>query len=262
MHLVYIDESGSHDDGSFTSYNSNGSWCPTNKRESKYFILTGLVVHKNAWKECFKFLKNIRENVKVIYGIPLNEHIHATELIGGSGIWRHDSRGSFSRSKRKGLLKNLLHEYAQQKNYYYGSVIVDKTTKFSHPKKCRELAYENLLNRLEKDLKDDYMIIHDGHEDGAIIRLMRKKRVFNYIQGKKFTLEKLIEDPLFKRANNSYFLQAVDHISYTLLHLYDKNLPNEDIGNLYKQSELSKIGNGRMHYKTRDTFPGHIYVPS
>jgi len=259
MYLVYVDESGSHNDG---SYKKGEEWVPKTQRESKYFILTCLVVDKNSWKVLFKKLKGIRENIRCIYGVPLNEYLHANEIICGSGIWRHKNRMEFTRSKRVKFLKNLLHEYAQLNEYcYYGSVFVDKRSKLSNPLKCRELAYENLLNRLEKDLNDDYVIIHDGQEDGAIIRLLRKKRVFNFVQGKKFTLDKLIEDPLFKRANNSYFLQAVDHICYTILHYYDDFLPNRDIGNLYKESRLNRLGNGKMCYKTKTTEPGHIPVP-
>ncbi len=260
MYLVYIDESGSHDDGSFVLGQKN--WKPKDNRESKYFILTALVVHQQDWRQLFKKLKGIRENVKQTHNIPLHEYIHATELITGSGIWRHNSRRKFTRSKRVKLLKNLLHEHAQLRSLcYYGSVIADKTNGFCNPLTCRELSYERLLNRLEKDLNDDYVIIHDGQEDGAIVRLLRKKRVFNYVQGRKFTLDKLIEDPLFKRANNSYFLQAVDHISYVLLHFYDTHLPNQDIGCLYEQTHLRQLGNDRMCYKTKATYPGHILTP-
>lgn len=263
MYIVYIDESGSHHDGSYVLGQKN--WQPANARESRYFVLTGLVVHQSNWRALFKKFKGIRENVKLTHGIPMHEYIHATELITGSGLWRHTSRKNFSRLKRVKLLKNLLHEYAQFSKYcYYGSVYADKESGFCNPLNCQELAYENLLNRLEKDLKDDYVVIHDGHEDGAIIRLLRKKRVFNFVQGKKFTLQKLIEDPLFKRANNSYFLQAVDHISYVILHYYDKNLPNDDIGSLYRSSRLELIGNAKMCHITRNKIPkepGHIPVP-
>ena len=90
MYLVYIDESGSHSDGSYVP--GQKGWMPSNNRESEYFILTGLVVHQNHWKTLFKKLKGIRENIKHTQGIPLNEYIHATELVTGSGRWRHDSR--------------------------------------------------------------------------------------------------------------------------------------------------------------------------
>lgn len=260
MYIVYIDESGSCNDG---SYKGTNIWSPASNRESRYFVLTGLVVHKNDWRDLFKKLKNVRENLKHTHGIPLAEYIHANELVTGKGIWRHNSRRKFSKGKRVNLLKNLLHEYAQLNKYcYYGSVYVDKTTRLGNPSKCRELAYENLLNRLEKDLKDDYIIVHDGQEDGAIIRLLRKKRVFNFIQGRKVTLDKLIEDPLFKRANNSYFLQAVDQISYVVLHYYDDQLPNHDLKSLYSSSRLHMLGNQRMCYHTWKTEPGHIPVPA
>ncbi|EKE20825.1 MAG: hypothetical protein ACD_7C00466G0001 [uncultured bacterium] len=264
MHLIYIDESGSHSDG---SYYGQSNWRPNSGRESKYFVLTALVMHEFNWKILFKKLKNLRENIKTIYGIPLNEYIHATELITGSGIWRHNSRKNFTRSKRVKLLKNILHEYGQLKKYcYYGSVFVDKTIGgFCNPKTCRDLAYENLLNRLQKDLNgNNYLIIHDGQEDGSVIRLLRKKRVFNFIKGKSFTHDGLIEDPLFKRANNSYFLQAVDQISYAILHYYDEHLPNADIKLLYRSSGMENLGNAKMCYITRNKIPpepGHIPVP-
>jgi len=260
MYLVYIDESGSHDDG---SYKKGVKWSPQNQRESKYFILTCLVVNKKHWRTLFKKLKSIRENIKCIYKIPLSEYLHANEIVSGTKAWRHEKRKEFTRIKRVKFLKNLLHEYAQLNKFcYYGTVYADKCTALANPSKCRDLAYENLLNRLEKDLDDDYVVIHDGQEDGSIIRLLRKKRVFNFVQGKKFALNKLIEDPLFKMANNSYFLQLVDHICYTILHYYDDSLPNRDVGALYTESRLSMLGNAKMCYKTRGTHPGHIPVPS
>ncbi len=267
MYIVYIDESGSSSDG---SYNGQIGWQPKGGRESRYFVLTALVVDESDWKVLFKKLKNIRENMKEIYGISLKEYIHATELVTGNGAWRHNSRRNFTRLKRIKLLKNLLHEYSQLRRYcYYGAVYVDKTcTDFScrfNPKTCKEFAYENLLNRIEKDLKGNYVIVHDGQEDGAIIRLLRKKRVFNFVQGSRFTLDKMIEDPLFKRANNSYFLQAVDHISYVVLHYYDNTLPNHDIGDLYRSSKIGRLGNERMCYISRSRVPsepGHIPVPT
>lgn len=260
MHIVYIDESGSYND---SSYKKQNNWQPSGKRESKYFVLTGLVVNELKWKNLFKKVKNIRENIKKTHKIPLKEYIHTTELITGSGIWRHEKRKDFSKAKRIKLLKNLLHEYSQLNKYcYYASVFADKTKKFCNPVSCRELAYENLINRLEKDIDDNYIIIHDGQEDGFIIRLLRKKRIFNFIQGKKFTLSNLTEDPLFKHAKNSYFLQIVDHIAYTILHYYDDHLPNDNIGKLYNASGLKNLGNPKVCYKTKIDTPGHIPVPS
>ena len=89
MYLVYIDESGSHHDG---SYQDGSNWVPTNNRESKYFILTGLVVSQENWRTLFKKLKAIRENLRYTHGIPLNEYIHGYELVTGSGAWRHQNR--------------------------------------------------------------------------------------------------------------------------------------------------------------------------
>ena len=76
MYLVYIDESGSYNDGSYVTDSRN--WQPANMRESEYFVLTGLVVHQNVWKTLFKKLKNIRENVKRTHNVPLAEYVIAS----------------------------------------------------------------------------------------------------------------------------------------------------------------------------------------
>ena len=257
MFLVYIDESGSFNDSSY----AGTKWSPQSRRESSHFVLTCVIVEKSNWKKSFNRFKKLRQSIKSSYNIPISEFLHANELIAGKDRWKHSSRRSFDRPKRITLLKTLLHEYGQWNELQTMSVVVDKTTSIDsiNPSTCRHLAYENLLNRVEKNLVDEnYVVVHDGQEDLSIIRIIRKLQAVSTIK----TLSLIIEDPLFKRGLNSYFLQMTDHIAYSTLHLFDQRF-NVEVGEAITRSGIySSIGVSRACHATSETMPGVIPVPT
>ncbi len=262
MHLVYIDESGTFCDGSFVK---DQSWLPKNARESTHFVVVGIIIDTNIWKKTFLHLKKLRKNIKQIYDIPLSEFLHAARLVAGLDKWKHISRKSFDRPKRVRLLKSILHEYGQWSDIKLIAVAVNKTnTKFRsiNPSTCRVLAYESLLNRIDKSINDEYILIHDGAEDLAIIRMVRKLQVINMINKINRPIQKITEDPLFKRGSHSYFLQMADHIAYSLLHLCDKR-SNSDISRFVIDSKIfEKIGFSKACKYTERKLPGFVPIPT
>ena len=62
MFLMYVDESG--DSGLVNS--------PT-----RYFVLTGLVVHELRWHDALNSLVNFRQRMRGKFGLKLREEIHA-----------------------------------------------------------------------------------------------------------------------------------------------------------------------------------------
>jgi hypothetical protein len=261
MKLIYIDESGSFND---PGYSPGQTWKPNTPRETSHFIVAALIVDLEEWKPAFNRLKAMRKSIKAQHGIPISEYLHAHELVAGKDKWKHISRSGFDRPKRLRLYKYLLREYSQFPEFQTIVVAVDKCTPYPSisPLTARELAYQNLLNRIEMTISEKYIIVHDGHEDLRIIRIARKLQAYNLIGKLNKPLKLITEDPLFKTAPNSYFLQAVDHIAYGSLHLHDKRY-NPDVSKVVTDSELfQRIGVAAAHHSTKGSLPGLVPVPS
>jgi len=258
---VYVDESGSFND---SSYRPGTTWVSPGVRSTSHFILTALIMDSNEWRANFQRFKKLRQNIKDVYGIPLSECLHATELVAGQQKWAHISRSGFLRQKRVTLLKTMLHEYGQWGSFQIIAVAVDKGSLVASisPATCREKAYENLLNRLNQTIHEDFMIIHDGAEDLAIIRQTRKLQVMNVINSQNRPIKHLLEDPLFKIGRHSYFLQAVDQVAYSLLHYYDRRA-NTDLAEFVIETKiLERLGVAAACHVTQTTLPGVVPVPT
>jgi hypothetical protein len=96
-----------------------------------------------------------------------------------------------------------------------------------------DLAYERMLIRLNRTLQPDVwnsygLLLWDEGKDAEHRKLTRRMRVQNPIpskygewpQGtvtKNIPLERIIEDPVFKKSEHSYFIQLVDFCAYALL---------------------------------------------
>jgi hypothetical protein len=66
MFLLYVDESG--DVG-------------TKQGSSRFFILSGLVVHELRWRATLDQLLLMRQRIRQRYGIKLRDEIHAVEFV-------------------------------------------------------------------------------------------------------------------------------------------------------------------------------------
>ena len=162
-------------------------------------------------------------------------------------------------------MKTILHEYGQWKAFKIILVAVDESP-VKHlginPETCRQLAYANLLSRVEKAIGGDFLIIHDGIEDLAIIHIVRKLQIINIVKESNKSVKKIIEDPIFKRNSHSYFLQAADHLAYATLHYFDTR-SNGDISQFLIKSEvLNSLGVAEACSATRVTLPGLVPVPT
>lgn len=261
MKLVYVDESGSFND---SSYRPGITWVSPGVRATTHFVLTAVIMDSTDWRANFQRFKKLRQNIKDQYGVPISECLHATELVAGQEKWAHINRKPILRDKRLSLLKMMLHEYGQWGSFQIIAVAVDKGSPVSSisPATCREMAYENLLNRLNLTIQEDFMLIHDGAEDLAVIRQARKLQVMHMVNGQNRPIKHLLEDPLFKIGRHSYFLQAVDQIAYSLLHYYDRRA-NADLAEFVIETKiLERLGVAAACHATRATLPGVVPVPT
>ena len=109
MYMMYVDESG--DPGLVAS--------PT-----RYFVLSGVVVHELRWRDYLDQLLDFRRRMQRAFGLRLREEIHAAALINRPGplvrIHRND---------RLTIIRSFANELASLPHVSIINVVVDKDGK-------------------------------------------------------------------------------------------------------------------------------------
>jgi hypothetical protein len=218
MYMMYVDESG--DAGLVGS--------PT-----RYFVLTGLVVHELRWHEVLNRLIDFRLRMRATFGLLLKEEIHA-----GSMLSRPGALVRIKRNDRLAIIRHLLDELAGT-SINFINVRVDKVGKPAGYN-AFEKAWQALIQRFENTLNyrnfpgpanpEDKGIIFCDETDGAALRhLYRKMRVFNPVPHmrafhgpgyRQLPLVRIVEDPSIRHSQHSYFIQAVDVAAFSIYQWY------------------------------------------
>jgi hypothetical protein len=216
MYLMYVDESG--DTGLVGS-------------PSRFFGLTGIVVHERRWRPFVQQLLAFRRTLKTIYGLPVRTEIHASDYIRKPvhGLAKHD---------RLAILRNTLDELAKTPDILITSVIIDKQGKPSGYD-VFQTAWGVLFQRFENTLlhgnfpgsfTDDYgIVLTDATDGGKLSRLVRRMAVFNPIPSsygsgsRNIPILKIIEDPHGKDSATSLPVQMADVCAYFLHQRYAPN---------------------------------------
>ena len=219
MYLMYVDESG--DAGIVNS--------PT-----RYFVLTGMVVHELRWHQTLERLINFRLRMRSSFGLLMKEEIHAGSMITRPGplvrIRRHD---------RLAIIRHLLDELAAIEFINFINVRVDKLGKpagydpFERAWQALIQRFENTLNRRNfprpTNADDKGIIFCDETDGNALRRLYRRMRVFNPIPNMRAIhgagyqqrpLVRIVEDPSIRRSHHSYFIQAADVAAFAAYQSY------------------------------------------
>lgn len=220
MYLMYVDESG-----------DPGKWQgkPGGNSTTKHYILCGLVIRAQLWKFHFDNYVNLRRWLYQNYGFRIREEIKGSKLVHPRGDSRYQEIGN--KSDRLSIYKKFLGDFA--KKVFTGcsviSIYVDKVDRNNKPDLDNyfNLAWQRLIQRFENYLVNDCneapgIIVADESDEAGIRRLARKMRVFNPIPKHYGSgtmnkpLKTLIEDPIMRKSHKSYFIQAVDMITYAL----------------------------------------------
>jgi hypothetical protein len=211
VYLMYVDESG--DTG-----RKPGS--------SRYFCLSGLVVHESDWRPMIAALLAHRKVLKANYGLPLRTEIHASEYMQKAvhGIAKHE---------RLAILRNLLDEVAKHQFLSLTHVVVDKSGKPAEYD-VLQAAWGTLFQRFENTLKHGNfpgshrqsfgMVITDATSGTKLMRLMRRMAVYNPIPSmahfgggvRNIPIVRIIEDPSGRDSAESLPIQVCDVAAYFL----------------------------------------------
>jgi hypothetical protein len=214
MYLMYVDESGD---------------CGLVNSPTRYFVLTGLVVHELRWQTYLDRLIAFRQQMKQHFGLRLREELHASAMVNRPGslvrIKRHD---------RLAILRAFADELAAMTDLNLVNIVVDKQGK-PDDYDVFGIAWRALIQRFENTLShrnfagpanpdECGMLFPDHTDDKKLTGLLRQMRRYNPVPNqaaygvgyRNLALSKIIEDPNFRESDHSYFIQAADLAAFLL----------------------------------------------
>jgi Protein of unknown function (DUF3800) len=212
MYLMYVDESG--------DVGLNGS--PT-----RYFVLTGLVVHELRWQQTLDELIAFRRELKASFGLKLREEIHASPMLTRPG-----DLARIPKHHRLEILRRYADKLASMPDLSLICVVVDK-----HGKPLTydvfEAAWKALIQRFENTLAyrnfpgprnpdDKGMLFPDRSDEKKLNALLRRMRAYNPVPNqagngfRNLQIRSVVEDASFRDSAQSYFIQSVDVAAYLL----------------------------------------------
>lgn len=199
MHLIYIDDS----------------------RDEQLCAFSALAIPANEWRNAFQQVRQFRRDLKKSDGIYVYKELHAWEFVSGRG---RIADGIVTKGRRCQIFKDAL----QKVSALPGARLFNAV----FPAKDDERAFEWLLNRINRTMQawdSRAILICDEGKEIAYTRLTRRMGVYNPIPSrfgvwmdtgattKNIPIERIIEDPFFKKSQQSYFVQLTDFCAYALL---------------------------------------------
>lgn len=223
MYLMYVDESGD---------------CGLTNSPTRYFALSGLVMHELRWRPYLAQLIEFRRRMRAQHGLKLREEIHVAALIGRAP-------GKLSRipkHERLAIYRKLLDELAQFTDLSIINVVLDKQGKDA-AYNVFESAWTALIQRFENTIQNHNfpgpgnpdergMIFPDRTDDLKLTKIMRRMRYYNPVPGmqamgyggyRNLMMSYVIGDPKFRLSHMSYFIQAADATAFALYQYFQPN---------------------------------------
>jgi hypothetical protein len=198
MHLVYLDDS----------------------RDEELCVFSGLIIPAEHWRASFERLREFRRRLKATDGIFVRKELHAWKFVSGRG---RISDRVVTKYRRSEIFKEALRVAAALPDL---KIINGVTTANDD-----ERVFEWIANRIQRTMvawDSHAMLICDEGKEATYTRLIRRMGVFNPIPSRmgewpdgrrtrNITVERIVEDPVFKVSQRSYFIQLADFVAYALL---------------------------------------------
>ena len=212
MHLAYYDETG--DDG-FPRFSSD------------LFVLSVVYLHYLNWRDAFDSLLGLRRQLKASIGLPIKTEFHTKAFLLNKRPFR---TLAISEADRVSAVDQYC-DLVAQLDCRIISVVIMKPRITNQAYQVLHNALKYSVQRIENDLdpahRPDarFLIITDPGRIGKMRRTTRQIQCINYIPSKfgpfpyRREIKGLIEDPLQKESNQSYFIQTSDLVSY-ITYLY------------------------------------------
>ncbi len=206
MYLLYVDESG--DTGLVGS--------PT-----RYFVLSGFVVHELKWNDTLKSIVQLRQHLRNRYGLKLREEIHSTAFIHRPGGLRR-----IVKSLRLRILREAIDFQAALSDINILNIVIDKKNKASNFD-VFTAAWQAMIQRFHNTISyknfpgpqnplDFGLLVVDQTDEKKLRNLARKMRRYNPVPNtggsgfRPLPISTVIEDPVHRNSLHSYFIQLTD----------------------------------------------------
>lgn len=251
MWLAYVDESGN------SGYNPGAS---------KTFTLACVLVPAERWPECFDALIAFRRLLRSQFGLPLRGEVKANALLRGNGSFRNLNLGEELRH----VIYRQHMRVADKLDLKIFAVVIDKDKINNQDRDPRDIAWEYLLQRLERLTTKSgvpAMLVHDEGETALIRRLARKARRAN-VAGSRFGTGRLrlparllIDDPVPRDSRQSFFIQLADLSAFAAYRkLYP---PPAHRGTVCPRAMWDQLGDARFTSANEQAggIPGIVHWP-
>jgi hypothetical protein len=205
MLLAYVDESG-----------NTG---PADSGGTVTYTLGCVLVEADLWPAAFDSLLEFRRRLRTTYGVPMRAEIKANYLLRNSGDLRSIALGPGARF----LMYRAHMQMLERLPARAFAVVIDKRAAARPPGGYFDLAWETLMQRLERTSTKEratFVVIHDEGENDAIRKWARRARRYltagsAYGVGSfRHTASLLVDDPVARRSHQSYFVQMADLVAY------------------------------------------------
>lgn len=195
MHFVYIDDSGDEQTRAYSA----------------------LAIADIDWKDALACIKQYRRALKAAFGIFVTKELRATDFVAGRG---RISNRVVTKYQRSIIFRDALRMVATLRGVRLFNAIA--------PKEQESLIFERLMNRININMErtgSNAVIIHDEGKDYT--HLVRRLCVYNPIQSKfgqwpggspykNIPLDHILEDIIFRKSEDSYFIQLADFCAFAL----------------------------------------------
>lgn len=217
MYLMYVAESG--DCG-----------LPSDRSPTRYFCLSGVVVHELRWRDTLLELTNFRRWLKRRFRIYLEDELHAAEMINKPSKIAASFQ-AIRKHERLAIIRHFADQIARLADMSTINVVVDKSTgKLTSKEDVFRGAWYRLFQRFENTIQyqnfpgprnpSERGIVFPDSTDGAKLRSylneMRETNRIKIVQQsgavvyRDKPIQVLIEDPILRESHHSYFLQTAD----------------------------------------------------
>ncbi len=187
----------------------------------------------DVWDKCFKHFLQLRRNIRSL-GLPVRMEFHSREFFLNKNPY---TRLYLSNSKRITIIEQIVKSISEMKSLNIQSLnvaiiksriiekydVLDKAFTFGLTRIDTNLYYDKQRSESERLYKYDkfLLLLDDGYLHKAR-RICRKLYRYNYVpyaqsdQSRQIKLESIIDDPLPKNSQFSYYIQAADLVAYLI----------------------------------------------
>lgn len=197
--FAYIDETG--DIGAV----ANGG--------SQTYTLGCVLVPMHRWTDSLDYFVSLRRNLKSTYGLKMSQEVKANHLVGIKSVYRDLGLGD-------GQVRDIYRRHIDasvQSCSGAGAIVVHKSEIKRPEIDVFATAWEYLFTRLRKRTEESQqpiVIVHDQGEEDRVRKHLRRFRRANW-QGSQFgSARLLVEDPVPRNSQHSYFIQLADLAAY------------------------------------------------